>query len=284
MSCTLNTHPVPPISRIVSAPADHPISKHPEHQYPKGITSLCNTSLEKQAKVAEIHKSNNKITEWSLTAHQTGTNINAIKKDLEWSFKDILEVAKQTTQDPLVNLNRAQKVLQIHCCRIIQEITEHLIIKTLELAKERLNSSDPFQAFQFGEIGNHFLELNAKEIQGNVTHEEEKSKWIRNKFLFEISLLVNHIELYKTIWAKKTTLKYVKSIFAKLQELNGLKLKPSESLENAKNKIINKLNAVKITTTPLEKMLEKCSKAVIQTKSIARLHWLSGNCADSNVA
>lgn len=209
-----------------------------------------------------------KTDRWISEARTTKTDIDieGILKDLQWTTKDMAEVAVQSHQLPIVNLQRANNIRQMHCCSIIREVTKKVISSTIELASQKINPSDPFQANELTRLGeislSKYSTSHNKNCRWNIDHEEKKSEKLRQDLLEDLSLLLKSPSRYKALAIKENTMKNIESEYQELRYSDGVTTEIGLEIDKIRNRAMDAINALQITTP--EEMHTECEAIVAQ--------------------
>lgn len=175
------------------------------YSVPKALQNETAQNLINSTRIAK-----QKTALWIREAKKTGTNINLkeIVKALQWTSKDIADVAIQSGQLATVNLQRENIIWQMHCCDIIREVTKQVIRSATQVAYRKINPSNDYQKKALSNLENAFLKefsTNAKQPQSNIEQEELKSKRVRSTFSRLVHLLIKDPLAYEARVIKENT-------------------------------------------------------------------------------
>lgn len=227
-----------------------------------------------------------KTSQWLEEGIRRGVNLDKTIQMLIWTDNDITEVSAQSNQLSLVNLQRKHTMLQVHCCHIISKITKKMIREALALVQTRLDNSNAFQRHQLKVIKSQFLKVynsDKTQTQPDIHNAEAKSAYIRQKFLYEISLLVSNPAGYQALLIKKNTLAYVEMVFARLGRLHTLTAQKSQALKLERLDMLETLQAIEHSS--LHQIANECDLLIKKADRIANeillafdISWSSGFC------
>lgn len=239
-----------------------------------------------QKLIDNIDAASRKTSQWLEEALHTRTDINKISQKLFWTLNDITEVAGQSNQLSLVNLQRAHTMLQTHCCQIIRKVSTKLIKNTLAVAKRRVDHSDPFQLHQLDVIASLILDVykNSKvQAHADIAYEEAKSLWMRQEFQKQIGYLLSDPSRYHTVVIKETAKICIESTYDEVREISNLSDTLLVSIQLVRNQAMDALNVLEMTTP--DEMLKECETIVKQVTRVGedillayKAHWNPGKC------
>jgi hypothetical protein len=210
-----------------------------------------------------------KIEEWMIKASETGAviDIGRIVEVLKWTSNDIAYVETQSNQQQIVNFQRENVILQRQCSSIIREVTKTQICNKVKKAFQTiLKKNDARKFYQISELlrlGNYYIDHytnSEKSFQVSIKAEEIRSKKICDGFKNESKFLLENPSAYEATLIKENTKKNIEDHYLRLHCSKRYAGDIGKRLEAIKNKAINEINEVPITTP--ETMRKECQEIV----------------------
>lgn len=232
------------------------------YKVPKGLQDetaqhlINHTLIAKQKTIQWMHEA--KVTEAKI-------DLGEIVKALQWTSKDIADVAIQSNQLVTVNLQRENIIWQLHCCDLIREVTKQVIRSTTKLAYQKINPLNDYQKKALNSLEAAFLKeylTSGKPPQSNIEQEELKSQRLRLTYLQLVSLLIKDPLAYEARIIKENTKLNIESAYQEMCSAAGLTKEISLELDKIKARAISALNAIEITNP--ENMIDACASIVAQ--------------------
>lgn len=215
-----------------------------------------------------------KTEQWIREAKKTGTDIDieGIIDALQWTTNDIADVAAQSNQLPIINLQRENTIWQFHCCYLIREVTKKVIYSTVKQASQRINLSDTFQAGELIKLSLSYLNAYSYSehlSQNNIDLEEMKSRRLRQEFLRQVSMLLKAPSIYKAIAIRENMRIAIDSTCQEMRLARGITKEANAEIDKVRNKAMKTLGALQLTTA--EEMHAQCDALLAQVNRICAI-------------
>jgi hypothetical protein len=238
--------------------------------------------------VASTNASKRKTLEWVHVALQTETNIKKIAQAILWTMNDAAQVASESNQLLIVNIQRENTLWKVYCCQIIRKVTKSLIKNSLEVVRGRLDPLNGLQMAALDEIGSYFLQhysIFKKKFESDIQKAEEKSITLRLRFYAKVKNLLQNPSRYLAMEARDQAKYLVEIASEKVMDFPNIPLSKIREIEVVRDLAMQTLNALNCSGS--EEIERQCIAIVNHVNRVAidiilpyHTHWTSGHCKD----